>query len=382
MTEKKYSQAKAMFAITRASFRASLRSPSAVIFTLVFPLVFIVVFGFIRPGNIKLDVGVLPECDTTGIIFQSLKNISGVRLLTGKTTGELKKQLFKGRIDAILHIAKDETKNPPVQIVNLSVSRATRDNGAIIKSIIGNVIDKYNITVMNRIVEHSRNYIPSDFANAVMTAELKENILEGRTYRMIDFILPGQLGFAILGSGVFGTAFVFFNMRQTMVLKRFFATPVRRSNILIGETLSRIVFQLIAALLLILVGKFVFGFTLVHGAATAGQMLLFTMLGLIVFMGFGFFISGVAPNESVIPPIANIVTLPQFLLSGTFFSTEAFPSWLQAISNVLPLTYLNEGLRKIAFEGAAMWDVRFHMLVLLLWGIGVYLLAAKFFRWE
>lgn len=382
MSEKKYSQARAMFAITRASFRATLRSPSAVIFTLVFPLVFIVVFGFIRPGNISIDVGVRPDCDTTGIVYQSLKNIPGFHLQTGKTTAELEKQLFKGRLDAILHITKDSTKNPPVQIVDLSVSKATRDNGAIVKSIIGSVIDKYNLNVMNRVWEYGKQYVPSEYANAVMTAELHENVLEGRTYHMIDFILPGQLGFAILGSGVFGTAFVFFNMRQTLVLKRFFATPVRRSNILIGETISRITFQLIAASLIILLGKFVFGFTLVHGALTAIQMLLFAMLGLIAFMGFGFFISGIAPNESVIPPIANIVTLPQFLLSGTFFSTEAFPSWLQRISNVLPLTYLNDGLRKIAFEGAALWDVRFNILVLVLWGIGIYLLAARFFRWE
>lgn len=371
-----------MFAITRASFRATLRSPSAVIFTLVFPMVFIVVFGFIRPGNISLDVGVRSDCDTTGIIYQALKNIPGVHMQTGKTTADMEKQLFKGRLDAILYITKDSAKNPPVQVVNLSVSKATRDNGAIVKSIINNVIDKYNLNIMTRIVEHSKEYIPSEYANAVMTAELHENVLEGRTYHMIDFILPGQLGFAILGSGVFGTAFVFFNMRQTLVLKRFFATPVRRTNIILGETISRITFQLIAALLIIVIGKFVFGFTLVHGALTAAQMLLFAMMGLIVFMGFGFFISGIAPNESVIPPIANIVTLPQFLLSGTFFSTEAFPSWLQSISNVLPLTYLNEGLRRIAFEGAGLWDVRFHMLVLILWGIGIYALASKFFRWE
>ena len=382
MLEKKYSQARATFAIIRASFRGTLRNPSAIIFTIVFPLVFIVVFGFIRPGNISLDVGVYPECDTTGIIFKSLKNIPGVHLLTGKPTAELEKQLFKGRLDAILNITKDSTKNSSVQIVNLSVANATRDNGAIIKSIIGNVIDKYNLNILNRIVEHSREYIPSDYANAVMTAELKENVLEGRTYRRIDFVLPGQLGFAILGSGVFGTAFVFFNMRQTQVLKRFFATPVRRSNILIGETLSRIVFQLIAAILLILVGKFAFGFTLIHGIATAVQMLLLTILGLIVFMGFGFFVSGIAPNEGIIPPLSNLFTLPQLLLSGTFFSTEAFPPWLQGISNVLPLTYLNDGLRKIAFEGAALWDVRFNMLVLVLWGIGIYALAGKFFRWE
>lgn len=382
MSEKKYSQVRAMLAITRASFRATLRSPSAVIFTLVFPLVFIVVFGFIRPGNLSIDVGIKPGCDTTGFIVPALKDIPGVRLQTEKTYEELEKQLFKGRLDAILYISKDATKNPPVQNVELFVSHATRDNGAIVKSIIGSVIDKYNLNVMSSVWKYGKQYIPSEYANAVMTAELHENVLEGRTYHMIDFILPGQLGFAILGSGVFGTAFVFFNMRQTLVLKRFFATPVRRTNILLGETISRITFQLIAASLIIIIGKFVFGFTLVHGILTAAQMLLFAMLGLIAFMGFGFFISGIAPNESVIPPIANIVTLPQFLLSGTFFSTEAFPSWLQAISKALPLTYLNEGLRKIAFEGAALWDVRFHMFVLVLWGIGIYLLAAKFFRWE
>ena len=44
----------------------------------------------------------------------------------------------------------------------------------------------------------------------------------------------------------------------------------------------------------------------------------------IVFMGFGFAVSGIAKNESAVPPIANIITLPQFLLSGTFFSISVF----------------------------------------------------------
>ena len=97
MNEKKYSQFKAMIAITQASLRGTLRSPSAVIFTFVFPLIFILVFGFIRPGNIKLDVGVQENCDTTGIIFQSLKNIPNIVLLTGKTEEELEKLMLKGK---------------------------------------------------------------------------------------------------------------------------------------------------------------------------------------------------------------------------------------------------------------------------------------------
>lgn len=111
-------------------------------------------------------------------------------------------------------------------------------------------------------------------------------------------------------------------------------------------------------------------------------MLLLSTMGVIVFMGFGFVVSGLAKSESTIPPISNIITLPQFLLSGTFFSIDAFPTWLQPISRALPLTYLNDAMRKVAFEGAGLWDVKQQMLIILVWGIGIYAVAVKTFKWE
>jgi ABC-2 type transport system permease protein len=213
-------------------------------------------------------------------------------------------------------------------------------------------------------------------------AELRQTEVKGRKYAMIDFILPGQLGFSILSTGVFGTAFVFFNLRQTLVIKRFFATPIQKPYILMGEALSRLIFSMLGALFIIAIGYFAFGFTLIHGVETALFMLLLSAIGLIVFMGFGFIISGLARNESMIPPLANIVTLPQFLLSGTFFPIDAFPSWLQPVCKALPLTYLNDALRKIAFEGAGILDISSHLLVLAVWGVIVYALASRFFRWE
>jgi len=181
---------------------------------------------------------------------------------------------------------------------------------------------------------------------------------------------------------VFGTAFVFFSLRQTLVLKRFFATPIRRTYIVLGEALSRLVFQLAGAMVIIVLGKYAFGFTLINGWTTFLTMLLLSAIGLVVFMGFGFVVSGLARNESTIPPIANIITLPQFLLSGTFFPVDAFPGWLQKIANVLPLTWLNDALRKIAFEGAGFGDISTHLLVILAWGIVVYAAAVRVFRWE
>jgi ABC-2 type transport system permease protein len=111
-------------------------------------------------------------------------------------------------------------------------------------------------------------------------------------------------------------------------------------------------------------------------------MLILSALGLIVFMGFGFVVSGIAKNENAVPPIANIITLPQFLLSGTFFPITAFPEWLQPICKVLPLTYLNDAMRKVAFEGLNLIEVSHQILIVGIWGAVVYLLAFKFFKWE
>ncbi|NDC41906.1 MAG: ABC transporter permease, partial [Chitinophagia bacterium] len=61
---------------------------------------------------------------------------------------------------------------------------------------------------------------------------------------------------------------------------------------------------------------------------------------------------------------------------------DAFPKWLQPICRALPLTYLNHALRKISFEGAHLWDVSSDIGVLLVWMVGVYLIAGRLFKWE
>lgn len=213
-------------------------------------------------------------------------------------------------------------------------------------------------------------------------ADINLHIATVREYKTIDFILPGQLSFSLLASGVFGTAFVFYNLRQTLVLKRFFATPVRRETIVFAEGMARMTFQIVGAIVIILMGHFCFGFTLIHGALTFIEMLVLCAIALLIFMGFGFIISGVAKSESAIPPLSNLITLPQFLMAGTFFSIEVFPTWLQPFCRILPLTYLNDALRQVAFDGASFWDIRIDVVVLVVWGIVIYAIAGKTFKWE
>jgi len=367
MTTKPYSNFKATLAIARASFRSILRSPSAVVFTLLFPLIFILVFGFIGGSTLTVDVGVAKTSDTHNPLFDSLKKISVLNFIQDQSTADMNSNLLKGHIDAIMNIEKHRTA--PYFTVNVQYTKASQEKGRILQSLLQTMFYKMDIATK-----------PNNTPPPV--AELKESTVSGREYKTIDFILPGQLGFSLLSTGVFGTAFVFLSLRQTLVIKRFFATPVKKYSIVIGEAIARITFALIGASFIILVGRFAFGFTLINGFVTFINMLILSFIGVVIFMGFGFTVSGIAKNESTVPPIANLITLPQFLLSGTFFSISAFPTWLQPICRVLPLTFLNDAMRKVAFEGANLTDVTHQLFYLLLWGIGIYAIAVKMFKWE
>ena len=365
---KPYNQFRALLSITKASLRSIFRSPSAVVFSFVFPFIFITVFGFIGGGSFSTHVGLAESSDTTSQLYTMMAARPELTFITEESDSSLNAMLEKGSIDAIINIQKntDTTKGSPF-IVNLKTSSASAQNGALLKMFLMHAVDAANLAALG---------------NPKGIAELKQEEVNIREYKTIDFILPGQLGFSLLSTGVFGTAFVFLNLRQTLVIKRFFATPIRRQNIVLGEALARVLFALLTAIVIILVGHFAFGFTLIHGVATFTQMLILSFLGLLVFMGFGFVVSGLAKNESAVPPLANLITMPQFLLSGTFFSTTNFPSWLQPVCKVLPLTYLNSAMRQVAFEGMSLIDVWKDVGIIGLWGIAVYVIAIKTFRWE
>jgi ABC-2 type transport system permease protein len=374
-----FRQWRAMLAISRASLKSMLRSPSAVIFGLLFPLVFIVAFGYLRTNSIKLDVAIDPGSDTSGVFYRSVVATPGFRITTGNDSSTLGALLQKGRIDAILRIHPPDAQKERITVVT---SKASRERSLFVLSAVENIVHERNLARLETLARSSDPQIRAAMQNLPVTYESVHEEVNAREYKTIDFILPGQLGFSILSAGVFGTAFVFFSLRQTLVLKRFFATPIRRIHIIFGEALSRLMFQMAGSTIIILLGRFVFGFTLVNGWWTALQLLLLSACGLIVFMGFGFVISGLARTESSIPPLANIITLPQFLLSGTFFPVDAFPGWLQMVSKALPLTYLNDALRRVAFEGAGFVELLPDLAVVFGWGIVIYLLAIRFFRWE
>ena len=58
--------------------------------------------------------------------------------------------------------------------------------------------------------------------------------------RYIDFLVPGLLGMSLMGGGLWGVGFVIVDMRIRKLLKRFLATPMKKSHFLAAIMISRL----------------------------------------------------------------------------------------------------------------------------------------------
>lgn len=351
-------------AIAKADLIATFRNPTSVFFGLLFPLVFIITFGSLGGGQADLEVGVDPNVNTANPIIIALDEIDTFKLIYDDFD-VLKEDLSKGEIDAYLKIIPNE-KGQGFE-VDLITSSAAQQTGPIVESVIEGMVDKINLSQL----EEGR-----------AVAKIKVEELEGREFKNIDFVLPGMLGFSLLSSGIIGTAFLFVELRDNLVIKRFFATPITKFNIVVGLALSKLVFALMQASVLIVIGTVVFDFTLLHGFSTLLQMLMLASIGILIFLGFGFLVSTIAKDRNAVPPAANLFTLPQFLLAGTIFPVAALPEWLQPVSKYLPLTYFNEGMRQISFEGIPIYKLQDELLFLAATAVIVYFVVIKTFKWD
>jgi ABC-2 type transport system permease protein len=367
---KPYSQSRALWAITRASFKAIFNQPTAIVFSLLFPIIFILIFGaFGSGGGVSYRIALKPGSDTTNAFFKALKSNPQVRIVQYPDTATMNRDLDKGRLTAVVSITQSEDSSHKPHF-----SLGTKTTSASINSFGGfrQVLEYLKLKYELGMADNKTEYV-----------KIEEPVrLEVQQYRQIDFILPGQLGFSILFSTLFGIAFTFFNLREQLVLKRFYASPVSRINILLGIGMSRLFFQLMNVVVLILFGHFFLDFTLRHGALTAIEMILMSVVMLFLLMGVGLIFSSIVKNDTAIPLWINLFGFPQMMLSGTFFPIEVFPKWLQQICNILPLTQFNNGIRKISFEGLSLLDCGKELGILAIWMAVIYIICARVIKWE
>ncbi len=204
-------------------------------------------------------------------------------------------------------------------------------------------------------------------------------VVEEVGHRYIDFLLPGLMGLNLMGGGLWGVGFVLVDLRVRKLLKRLLATPMRRGDFLFSILTARMVFLLPEMFFFLLVGTLGFGMPLRCDPFT---LFVVIMVGASAFSGIGLLVACRADKTETVAGLMNLVMLPMWLLSGTFFSARRFPEAAQPFIQALPLTQLNDALRETILEGGSLGAVWFRLAVLAVWGIVTFALALRWFRWQ
>lgn len=346
-------------------FLAQTRNPATFAFGFLFPVVFISIFGLIGGSSQTLNIGLPSESNLNNPIVKEIQQQTYIKTKEASRS-ELENEVKQGKISGIIDV-KIAKQAQTAYTINVITSQANIQEAAGVNSFVRGIADKMNLQL-------------SGVTNPPVKVHQAE--ISGRQARYIDFALPGQIGFSLLSTALFGTVFGLIYLKKALILKRMFATPTKAMTILLAQGGSRLIVALLQTLLILTLGIVLFKFYLPHGWITFVELIALSTIGLVAFLGFGYFMAGLANDENSAGPLVNLVSLPQFLLSGTFFSTENLPNWLQPIANNLPLSYFNMAIRKITTEGGDISQTVPYLIGLIAWGALMYFLASRTFRWE
>lgn len=196
--------------------------------------------------------------------------------------------------------------------------------------------------------------------------------------RYIEFLVPGLLGMGLMGGGLWGVGYVIVDMRIRKLLKRYLATPMRRSHFLASVLISRLAFTVPEVVLVLVFARVFFGVTSLGGYGSIGLLI---FLGAFEFAGIGLLVASRAQTIETVSGLMNAVMLPMWIGSGIFFSIERFPEAVQPALFLLPLTPLIHALRGVMLEGATLVAISTDVLLIAAWGVGTFALALRWFRW-
>lgn len=197
--------------------------------------------------------------------------------------------------------------------------------------------------------------------------------------RYIDFLIPGLLGMSIMGGGLWGVGFVTVDMRIRKLLKRFLATPMKKTHFLSAVMLSRLCFLIPEVVVLIIFAAIAFGVKIYGSVIATGFLVL---LGSLTFSGFGLLVASRAKTIEAVSGLMNVVMLPMWMLSGIFFSSSRYPDAAQPLIKILPLTALIDALRAVMIDGASIFTQIPQVILLAVWGTVTFIIALKIFRWQ
>jgi ABC-2 type transport system permease protein len=361
---------RALRSLAIANIRSYVRDRQALFWTLAFPLIFIFLFGSIFSGGTNrttlgwADEDGSPASAALRAVFAS---VSLVELSDGSRADVLDK-MRHGDLPGVVVVpkgyreqvaaARNGTGAPAQVIVYTDPSQHTQSGS--VKGLVGAILAQANLVGRPPAVVPDLQDIQTQDLNAV------------------SYLVPSILGMALMQLGIF-SAIPLVADRQKLILKRLSATPLRRWQLVGSNIVMRLIIGLVQMILIVGIGAAVFGVKITGNIAVIGAL---AALGAVAFTSLGYVIASFAATEDAANGMTSAVQFPLMFLSGTFWPIAIMPAPLQAVAQLMPLTYLSDAMRQVMVNGAALFPLWLCIAVLVGWTVACFAIAARFFRWQ
>jgi ABC-2 type transport system permease protein len=395
-----------------SSLKIFFRGRSSFFWVLAFPIILMLIFGAIfSGGNVQYELAVQNKdgSDISVAFINAVNSTNAFKVHMVNASENADTYIKSNRISGMLiipqgfgdnvqrNLALGATRpsttlqvNPTTtSATNASTLNATRvssqssqaqsNNSNVTPAAVILKVDQSSTSapVISGVLSSIANGFNSQLTGSTQIVDVENQQVLSSQFKYIDFFVPGIIGLTVLTTGVLGTVGTNTQYRNNGILRKLATTPLGKSEWIISRMLYQTVVIFISAALIILVAKLVYNVQTVPNVVT----LLLLFAGTICFTGIGMIISRFVKDEDAANAAASAITFPMMFLAGTFIPLETMPEYLQTIAKILPLTYLNYGLRDAMILGDTA-SALYNMSIVLIAGAVFFVIGSLITDWR
>jgi len=329
------------------SIKTFSREKSTMFFTIAFPIILILVFGtiFLKQDNMSFDLHV-QDLDQTNSSAQLVKllDLDG-RLKVTKVDPSINATQYAKdkKVNLLLVIPRGYEKAfvRRLGLVGGIPSAAFRDPNASVTLTYIYDASASSTSMKIKILQYGFALVNQGMSGQSPFIRTAEVSMLTKNYRFIEFFVPGIIAMSVMTSSLSGAVNMNAELRQKGVIRKLSTTPITRTDWILSNILYQLILSVISAMAILVVSYAVFSVRLQINA----WLFLFIVFEVFAFGGIGMLLTRVANEAESATAAANFIMFPMMFLSGSFFPLEMMPGFLQTIAKILPLYYVNEGLR-------------------------------------
>lgn len=354
--------------------RQYIRSKTGAFFALIFPVLLILVFGAIFSGLGSSNLSMPVQNLDGGVYADALIEIMN-------RTNALSVWEIPANEDIVSYMNNNSLTIALVIPANFTAEVMAKQNattpGTVNLTLYGDP-SKSTFGTAQGIIRACLTNLDYTFAGATPLMGLNtENPGSTQKFNTVDFYIPGIIGMTVMTNALFAMTSTVAEYKQRSYFKLLATTNINRAEWLVAKFVFFTLLLIGAMLLTYLVAKVAFNIE----SSLTPMSFVFIAAGAFTFTSLGMAVGSLVKDPEGAVAIANAIGFPMMFLSGSFFPLEIMPDYMQAIASVLPLTYVNNGLRDTMIY-ANDSNALIALGVVMVFGIVFFLLASKMMSWK